>query len=334
MPYWDFSSESNRNKTEEPYIFGQGLGGDGDPDNAYTVNGYSWDVATEDYWVPEHCVAEGDVYPYCSLKRAAKPEAQYLNAAETGKGIIANTQFTDFSRWYSDTFNVPHNIMTNVEFLLEPVITSYDPIWYIFHSMMTYHQSIWTDCQEYDQIAPKDLDEHPEAFTPFCDGGSISSCGNDDGINGQSLDSEMAFGGELPLKEWAFINSQPLTVRKSYHLSRWNVVYDLKGDTFFAASGLKDFCEGKLNDHWFVNAEEAVDGAAQEKDEDLVLNGGGDKLFSVRRFATTNQMLMVLVGAMFVCLLVSVTKMCRNKKETEFELWDGKEDYYGAVDSV
>lgn len=329
MPYWDFSTEAGRSKSDAPYIFGQGLGGDGDPENEWTVNGYSWDVSVADYWVPEHCVAEGDEYPYCSLKRATSDNAQELSASETGHGIMENSKFADFSRWYSDTFNVPHNLLTNVDLLLEPVITSYDPIWYLFHSMVSYHQAIWTDCQNYDEIAPDDLDLHPEAYSPYCDGGVVENCGNQDGLNGMALDNEMEFGGYLPGKTWAYIYDHKLTVRKSYHLSRWNVVYDLKDDTFFAQSGLDKFCEGKLNNHWFMNAEQAVPFDGEEEEEmDVKENVNAMPVV----MSSYDQLLMLAAGVVFIGFVMLLMRRCRTKKESEFELWNGRDDNdYGSV---
>jgi len=276
------------------------------------------------------------VYPFCSLKRATSDEAQELSASETGHGIMSNVAFADFSRWYSDTFNVPHNLLTNVDLLLEPVITSYDPIWYLFHSMVSYHQAIWTDCQDYDAIAPDDLDAHPEAYSPYCDGGDVTTCGNSDGLNGMALDNDMEFGGYLPGKTWAFVYDHKLTVRKSYHLSRWNVIYDLKGDTFFAQSGLDKFCEGKLNDHWFMNADEAVpfDGANDEKEEeDKVLDEGmnveDERLANMSSY---DQLLMLIAGVVFIGFIVLLMRRCKTQKKGKFELWNGEDEFnYGSV---
>jgi len=120
--------------------------------------------------------------------------------------------------------------------------------------MVSYHQAIWTDCQNYDEIAPEDLDKHPEAYDPYCEHEDLETCDL-----GLGLDVPLKYAGYLPKKDWAFVNSNTLTVRKAYHLSRWNVIYDLKDDDFFTRSGLNEFCEDKLNDHWFMNAEEAVD---------------------------------------------------------------------------
>ena len=123
------------------------------------------------------------------------------------------------------------------------VVTSYDPIWYLFHSMVSYHQAIWTDCNDYDLIASKDLDNYPEAYTAFCDQGN---CG------GMELDDAMYYGGLLPDKQWAFISKQDLTVRKAYNFEQWNILYDLgNGEGFYTDSGLAKYCKGKLNSEWF-----------------------------------------------------------------------------------
>merc|ERR1719242_1042132 len=134
---------SRARKGTMPLIFGdQSVGGNGDPNNGWTVNGFSWEgVSTTDYWVPEHCFADGDEYPLCSLKRSTAPKNTVAHAVETGQGIIDNRNFIDFSVWYADTINLPHDILTHAQRLLEPSITSYDPIWYLFHSMVSYHQA-------------------------------------------------------------------------------------------------------------------------------------------------------------------------------------------------
>merc|ERR1719266_2940456 len=120
--------------------------------------------------------------------------AKLRTAGEVGTAIAENGDFSDFSRWYADAFNLPRNLLTYKEVLNHPVITSYDPIWYLFHSMVSYHQAIWTDCQNYDEIAPEDLDKHPEAYDPYCEGGDVENCGNEDGLNGMALDNDMEFG--------------------------------------------------------------------------------------------------------------------------------------------
>merc|ERR1712154_179814 len=118
-------------------------------------------------------------------------------------------------------------------------------------------------------------------------------------------------------KDWAFINSNTVTVRKAYHLSRWNVIYDLKGDDFFTRSGLNEYCAGKLNDHWFMNADEAVDFI---KEEDKILDEGGDSVSNVTKFAPYNQLLLVLAFAVIFGFIVILSKACGKKKESEFQL--------------
>eukprot|EP00488_Nonionellina_sp_1-RS-2012_P001176 TRINITY_DN188_c0_g1_i1.p1 TRINITY_DN188_c0_g1~~TRINITY_DN188_c0_g1_i1.p1 ORF type:complete len:266 (+),score=59.31 TRINITY_DN188_c0_g1_i1:272-1069(+) len=215
---------------------------------------YSWNYTTEQYWVPAHCDAHGDQYPLCSLKRAFSP-ARVSSAARIAQLIVENTEFADFSNAYADDINLPHLLLTNVDYLTSPVITSYDPIWFLFHSMVSYHQALWIDCNDYDLIPPQELDDHPEAYTPFCIDGT--ACG------AMGLDDVMYFGGYLPHKQWSFIYGNALTVRKSYHFPRWNIIYDL-GDVdahgFYMQSHLDQYCKGKLNDDWFiVNSKQDLD---------------------------------------------------------------------------
>mmetsp|Transcript_1651 Transcript_1651/g.2680 ORF Transcript_1651/g.2680 Transcript_1651/m.2680 type:complete len:539 (-) Transcript_1651:257-1873(-) len=267
MPYWDFSTETHRAPHQLPMIYDNDknfLGGVGDPNNGWNVNEYSWPgVTAKDYWVPTHCFAEGDEYPFCSLKRAFNGGSELDKDAQMiGRGIAEHSDFSDFNRWYSDTFNLPHNLLIDDDSLLWPVVTSYDPIWYIFHSMVSYHQGIWQDCHDYDQIAPDELEKHPHAYSEYCD---RNACGD------LSLDGAMEYDGKLKGADWSFVHNEELTVRKSYHQPRWNVIYDLEdGEGFFKESGLMDFCKGKLNKKWFVLNEGEVN-AERDSSEEVAL---------------------------------------------------------------
>eukprot|EP00486_Rosalina_sp_Unknown_P003109 CAMPEP_0201574322 /NCGR_PEP_ID=MMETSP0190_2-20130828/18759_1 /ASSEMBLY_ACC=CAM_ASM_000263 /TAXON_ID=37353 /ORGANISM="Rosalina sp." /LENGTH=351 /DNA_ID=CAMNT_0048002427 /DNA_START=93 /DNA_END=1149 /DNA_ORIENTATION=- len=233
MPYWDFTIEAGREQT--PSIFSTGLGGNGDADNYYTVNEYSWPYTTEEFWVPFNCFAQNDNYPVCSLKRALRDNFDMPTAQEIGRGIINNPDFTQFAKWYATGYN-PVHLFTNVDFLQSPnpVTTSYDPIWYLFHSMVQYHQAIWTDCYDYDEIDPADLDNHPSAYKPYCVHGScIHPSKFPTEWMGMGLDDVMHFGGTLQDKEWSYIHDNPLTVRELYHLPRWGIVYDLEKNKDF-----------------------------------------------------------------------------------------------------
>ena len=55
------------------------------------------------------------------IKRATS-DAPEMNAEDQGKIIIDNPIFADFSRTYAAAFNLPKNLLTNVDFLLEPGI--------------------------------------------------------------------------------------------------------------------------------------------------------------------------------------------------------------------
>eukprot|EP01083_Nonionella_stella_P085948 238500_1 len=167
MPYWDYTIESGREAT--PFILSTGLGGNGNADNYWTVNDYSWSHAIEEYWVPYNCYSDEHEYPICSLKRALRTNMVMPTAEELGQHIMEKTQFTQFAKWYATASN-PFHLFTDSTILMSPapVTTSFDPIWYLFHSMVQYHQAIWVDCNDYDLIDSSDLDRHPEAYKAYC----------------------------------------------------------------------------------------------------------------------------------------------------------------------
>merc|ERR1719445_1221075 len=189
------------------------------------------------------------------------------------------SNFKEFARWFTLNDDSPdwfdyeelHGYEGNlgsVNQSLSIMTLAYDPIWLMFHSFIQYQQFMWVDCNDYDLIAPEDLDDHPEAYSTYCD--DSHGC-----YTSQDLDA--AF--EFPLKrlydaEWSVVHSQPLTVRKAYHAPRWNIQYDLgTGDGFFKNAGLDEWCAGRLNPQWF-----RLEGAEAEESQASVL---------LRRFTTT-----------------------------------------------
>merc|ERR1712087_511588 len=95
MPYWDTSSTQ---PTDVQY-----LGGEGDPDNKWKVNDYSWQYSTQQFWVPAECEAEGDTYPICSLKRTAVLNQNPTITSElVGESMSSLSDFKAFAEWYSD----------------------------------------------------------------------------------------------------------------------------------------------------------------------------------------------------------------------------------------
>ena len=135
-----------------------------------------------------------------------------------------------------------------------PVTTSYDPIWYLYHSDVQLHQFLWTDCNEFDQIALADLDNRPDAYFAYCEHGEcIEPKKYPKEWRQFGLDDVMHFGGVLQEKEWSYINRSNLTVRQLFDASAWGIVYDLgNGQGFYEKSGMREFCKGKLNQTWFI----------------------------------------------------------------------------------
>ena len=83
--------------------------------------------------------------------------------------------------------------------------SSYDPVWYLFHSMITYQQYLWQDCNDYDEIEPEELENNHFAYTQFLTQNKSNLI--DVGINpSMALDEQMYFADSLQLAEWSFIN--------------------------------------------------------------------------------------------------------------------------------
>jgi len=174
----------------------------------------------------------------------------------SGDAIKDRKDYAAYLRWFLDEDGGP-------PFGLSSFQEAYDPLWWLFHSFVQYQQFMWVDCHDYDLIDAEDLDDHPEAYSVFCLDGWVkagSPC------ESQELDDTMTFALDI-LKdaEWSFIHDEELTVRKSYHAHRWNILYDLRGDDFFAKSGLEEFCANKLNAEWFVYDNEEVAEAEADK---------------------------------------------------------------------
>merc|ERR1712154_483455 len=177
-------------------------------------------------------------------------------------------------------------------------------------------QAIWTDCHDYDLIEAKDLDKHPEAYSAFCDtdavvSDDVSSCG------GMQLDDEMYFGGDLKARPWSFIHDNQLTVRKSYHLSKWNVVYDLgDGTGFYETSRLAKYCKGKLNDEWFM----------LNKNDNKILNSSSYHN-NITAYLSYNQ----LSIAIFVVICIGSIAFYSFKNKKGQNINNAQNDDYGSL---
>eukprot|EP00484_Ammonia_sp_Unknown_P015766 CAMPEP_0197072662 /NCGR_PEP_ID=MMETSP1384-20130603/210210_1 /TAXON_ID=29189 /ORGANISM="Ammonia sp." /LENGTH=518 /DNA_ID=CAMNT_0042511483 /DNA_START=65 /DNA_END=1621 /DNA_ORIENTATION=- len=348
MPYWDFTTEHNRKGEAQPgpYILQTGLGGFGDADNHWTVNGYSWPYSTTEYWSPfrkDDCTAKDDVCPICSLKRHSngKNFEDVKSAEQIGEVLLDNPAFVDFQRWMPKNLGLPPGIDE-----------AYDPIWFIFHSMESYLQAMWVNCNGYHLINLHELHEHPMAFSPYCDDETAQDCVGinlDDALYfggllpkncdmtqfplnvpdcvGINLDDALYFGGLLPKKPWSFIHNEKLTIRKLYSLPAWNVVYDLNGDDFYARSGLRAECKDMLSEKWFVLP-------AEEEEEDFVMDGRQEmtasRLFGVE---VENEIGMMAVAALVVGIVVMLIlcRACRVDGGRDKLLESGPRSGYGSV---
>jgi len=340
MPYWDFTLEAGRE--DHPLIFELGgLGGDGDPANHHQVNGYSWPFTTQQYWTPTDCLADDDQYPICSVKRALRAGFVMPTAQQIGDNIINNPTFADFATFSHISGQAVHLIdgddqMDSNGDAVYQFTQSYEPIWYLFHSMIQYHQAIWTDCNQYDQIAVDELEKHPEAFQPFCNAYDTCTLNN----NGYperwlqwELDDPMHFGGKLIKHEWSFINQQDLTVRKLYSLPKWNIIYDLAdGQGFYTDAGLKEWCDGKLNSSWFIldeRGEESMNYDARKRGSFL---SAQNVLFGFVAFGSVAWLgfvSLIVFGVCAMCYMYGYKTSDRNTLKT-----DHQSSSYGSMYSV
>mmetsp|Transcript_37531 Transcript_37531/g.33167 ORF Transcript_37531/g.33167 Transcript_37531/m.33167 type:complete len:484 (+) Transcript_37531:31-1482(+) len=312
MPYWDFTLEAGRES--DPLILQTGLGGNGNVNDHYKVNEYSWPYTTGQYWTPTDCFAEDDNYPLCSLKRALRKDFQMPTAKTIGENIINNPNFEDFAQFSHISGQAVHLIdgCDDLDENGDPIYEftqSYEPIWYLFHSMIQYHQAAWTDCNNYDQIPVNELEKYPEAFTPFCN--SYDTCTlNNNGYPQRwlqwKLDDPMHFGGKLIKHEWSYINKNDLTVRKLYNLPKWNIVYDLgNGDGFWTDSGLRDYCDGKLNSSWFILNEGHVN-----DDNDKYLSEQQLSSLSSSSYISQTSLVNLSYNDIFVIIFCLISSIC------------------------
>merc|ERR1712176_187480 len=173
------------------------------------------------------------------------------SAQQIGHGLISNSNFLSFAKWYSSQYN-PVHLFTASPTLQSPnaVTTSFDPIWYLYHSDVQLHQFLWTDCHDFDLIAFDELDERSDAYFEYCEHGECAQPKHYPKEWLQfGLDDAMHFGGSLQEKEWSYINDKNLTVRKLFYATNWKIVYDLNDENaFYQKSGLSEYCNGKLNE--------------------------------------------------------------------------------------
>merc|ERR1712062_375793 len=148
--------------TEHGYMFQGAMGGKGDVDAHYTLT-QDWPWSKQEFWVPHLCFEDiGDEYPLCSFKRAVGNWTQ-LPDKLVGNMFIENTNWREMQIAYSSyqLHKVQYMILDSDE--LDEHTSSYDPTWYLYHSMMSLQQYLWQDCNDFDEIAPEDLDDHLNA---------------------------------------------------------------------------------------------------------------------------------------------------------------------------
>jgi len=315
LPYWDYTLESMsslRGYDDDPLVFDDGefVGGYGNPIDAYSVNGYSWDVSVEQWWQPQDdkifpCDAAEDSFPICSLKRRVSMDemATIPGPIEAGRNLREMTEFANFTRWFiEDTDGSLGAVCPG----LSITSNSFDPIWVMFHSFIQLQQFLWTDCHDYDQIDPDELDAFPEAYSTFCD--ELAEC------TGQELDDPFEYAlNSLKDAPWSFIHSQNLTVRKAYYAPRWNIRYDLGGgDGFWANGGVGEWCDDKLNDEWFTLTSD------REVQESALSQSLLPRMLALTGWSVLSSLYVVVSASLLLLAMVLTYQMIRDSKRKAY----------------
>jgi len=335
MPYWDFWSTDRTLEEEHGYMFQKSMGGNGDGDDWWTVT-EDWPWTTEQFWVPYHCNADGDVAPLCSFKRAIGHWTQ-VNWAETGRIFTENPMIIDMQEKfvnYQGKTRMVIELFADSDDLQNPTTSSYDPIWYLFHSMITYQQYMWQDCNDYDQIDPEELDGVNHAYSEFLTQDKQDLI--DIGVNpDMGLDTQMYFDNSLQLAKWAFINQDTLTVRKLYHLHRWNVIYDLEdGSGFYEESGFKKYCDDKLNPYWFMLTADPDHDDKHDEVNEVSDFASGHMVHSVNSFSaetTFGAMVFLVAGFAAIALLRRCGSSLRGSSLLKKRSFPDGDAIYGAI---
>jgi len=332
MPYWDFWTTTRKFESKYGFMFQGAMGGGGEPDNGWRVE-TDWPYSTEQFWVPYHCNGEGEEAPLCSFKRSLGNFTQ-MAMKDTGRMFMDHPKFYDMQMAFANYQNyalIVRKMFAWDDSLHSPSSASYDPIWWMFHSMISYQQYLWEDCNEYDRIEYGDLDDHPEAYTPFLNT-SLSGLEYLGISPDMSLDAELYYGSRLENATWSWVHNNKLTVRKLYHLHRWNVIYDLgDGSGFFKESGLDEYCDDTLNPDWF---QFSTDHVALEEREQAVEGHAVRSVAVTRSVETVVDSMLFLVFLGVVVLVVGAFKMwwsVTKKTDAGLVAVAGDGTVYGAV---
>jgi len=250
VPYYDWTIDAGREKN--PLVLNTVFGGDGNAGNNNCVtdphNHNLWGVGK---WpVRELCGPPEDASVGCCLKRNLDP-TQQLSAAKQVAPMIEVPFFHEFLGDILIEHQMVHWLFGHGDECVScAMATGYspdDPIFMMLHAFTAYLRALWASCHGYDNIDPKVLGIHPEAFVAECIDG-FEDCG------AIQLDEPYDFGAMVDT-EWSRTATEFITPRKMWNFRDWDVKYD--HGTFYDESGLRhsDVCdhENILNSEWFTH---------------------------------------------------------------------------------
>lgn len=176
LPYWDFTLDAGLEDMLPSILNDDILGGDGSIKNNMCVTGNAFNIHS--YFTPfkSEC-ADGEMQSFtsdnvCCLKRK-KSDSQLLpTVAQIAYTLISNVKYADFQSQTQLWFDYSRALLvTDDKNAMINGLAFEDPIYPLLLSFMTYLQSLWMDCWDYDKIALKDLQKYqPYAYQPFYNG--------------------------------------------------------------------------------------------------------------------------------------------------------------------
>jgi len=343
MPYWDVSVDGAYwNGVDDPQIedipiYQTKLGGEGNVDNDYCVDGI-WSI--DNYFTDELC-ADDEEDGKCCLKRqhAELDDLNRTTVLYIPKHVakyVYNNKEVEFSHFQSSVSGMHGDIhsffgsVAGTHFCGDGNgAPDWDPLFPVFHTWIEYLRLMHQDCNDYDLIANEDLDDYmPYVFDDNYKGYNVS------------LDYVMDFSvlcDETNGKKPAICSNTDITPRLMFDVSpntRFNLVYEL-GPFWHDNSLLRSLCADNLNDTWWLNDMETDTDTDTDTDDDTEesmlsrsmsehgLRSEGTNVY------TPTAMVVMLCGLVVMALM----RWCMMRKEKDMKMMVGRGQgmAYGTV---
>jgi len=228
----------------------------------------------DNYWsqqewnIRELCGHTENKHVGCCLKRDLWADGELGDAPDIGE-VMERPNFTPMSGGVAFHHQKVHWLFGRGDECQNcAMATGYspdDPIFMALHAFAAYLRAIWASCHGYDNIAPSDLEEHPEAYLPQCADEQVIADGTVYSGDCGVIDYDDAFEWEdMALQDWSITSMMDVTPRMMWDFSAWNVQFN--HGTFYEASGLSvsAMCDqvNVAGSKWFTTEGPKIEGEA------------------------------------------------------------------------